>query len=535
MNTSELDTLLEKNEERIKAIKERFVTKKQDIQSYHDLVIEMKDNWETKERFKDNSLSYPSYGRGLEPNIEMNTFMVQEGMTGIQKKKFGDGPSSPQCSVQAKQRRKILSPKRQRFENGFERYMNGKYVEKPIAEIPEKLKEMEAPPPFDTLTAVETMNAKVAERQATIAFVRAKKEVEGKLRSLPVIEKEAQELWENEIVVNMSSDMIENLRRVYMTSKKRDEEHLEDVICEDYLYNICDDPYLDKKLDVIVRETTDEDRESLDNLLMRVSKEHKSDRIEWMQFLVYFTKRGNLRPNEEILFSYMAIADIDTYRQESIRYEEEALDDKQWRLHRELKETLVKKQNKVLKGGKGKYDVTVPQPFDFMKHPKESKTLRQEWLDAEEKKRVKAETRLLKHQFTANEIPKSTTQPRYQKILSNNEKRRVENKDASMARTKAVQKPFSFYERDLKKKMDNLNLIDEVDTDMLNQFRARIVPWRILVPRFKMMMEKEEHEREQRIRQNAEKSFAMASLPPRMQDHEDERKRRIEEDLESTQ
>jgi len=58
-------------------------------------------------------------------------------------------------------------------------------------------------------------------------------------------------------VVNVSSDMIENLRRVYMASKKRDEEHLEDVICEDYLYNICDDLYLDKKLDVIVRETTD--------------------------------------------------------------------------------------------------------------------------------------------------------------------------------------------------------------------------------------------------------------------------------------
>lgn len=55
------------------------------------------------------------------------------------------------------------------------------------------------------------------------------------------------------------------------------------------------------------------------------------------------------------------------------------------------------------------------------------------------------------------------------------------------------------------------------------------------MPRFKMMMEKEEHEREQRIRQNAEKSFAMAKLPPRMQEHEDEKRRRIEEDLESTQ
>ena len=295
----------------------------------------------------------------------------------MQKKKLGDGPSSPQASVQAKQRRKILSPKRQRFENYFERYMNGKYVEKPMAEIPEKLKEMEAPPPFDTVTRAEgTLNAKVAERKETIAFVKAKKEVEGKLRSLPAIEKETQELWENEVVVNISNDMIENLRRVFMSSKKRDEEHLEDVVCEDYLYDICDDPYMDKKLDVIVRETTDGDRESLDNLLMRVSKEHKEERIEWVQFMVFFTKRGKLRPNEELLFSYMAIADIDTYRQESIRYEEENLEDKQWRLHRELKETLVSKQNKVLKGGKGKYDVTVPAPFDFIKNPRNIKTLR---------------------------------------------------------------------------------------------------------------------------------------------------------------
>ena len=78
-------------------------------------------------------------------------------------------------------------------------------------------------------------------------------------------------------------------------------------------------------------------------------------------------------------------------------------------------------------------------------------------------------------------------------------------------------------------------MADDVDTHMLNQFRARIVPWRILVPRFQMMMEKEEHDREQRIRQAAEKSYQMASLPPRMQEHEDEKRRRIEEDLDSTQ
>ena len=76
MNPNELDKLLEKNEARIKDIKERYLAKKENIQTYHDLVNELKDNFETRERFKDNSLSYPSYGRGLEPNIEMNTFMV---------------------------------------------------------------------------------------------------------------------------------------------------------------------------------------------------------------------------------------------------------------------------------------------------------------------------------------------------------------------------------------------------------------------------------------------------------------------------
>ena len=61
------------------------------------------------------------------------------------------------------------------------------------------------------------------------------------------------------------------------------------------------------------------------------------------------------------------------------------------------------------------------------------------------------------------------------------------------------------------------------------------MPYKILVPRYKMMVEKDEHDREQRIRIAAEKSLQMAKLPPRMQNHEDERRRRIEEDLETTQ
>jgi hypothetical protein len=50
------------------------------------------------------------------------------------------------------------------------------------------------------------------------------------------------------------------------------------------------------------------------------------------------------------------------------------------------------------------------------------------------------------------------------------------------------------------------------------------VPWRILIPRFKMMVERDEHEREQRIKRMTEKSLQMSKLPPRMQAAEEARK-----------
>ena len=62
--------------------------KRQNIKSFHEVLTEQKEVFECKERFIDNSLAYPTYGRGLQPNINMNTFMIQEGMTGIQKKKM---------------------------------------------------------------------------------------------------------------------------------------------------------------------------------------------------------------------------------------------------------------------------------------------------------------------------------------------------------------------------------------------------------------------------------------------------------------
>ena len=80
--------------------------------------------------------------------------MIQEGMSGNTKKKMSQAGEhlemSPQVSVQAAQRKKILSPKRQKFENNFEKHMHERYVEKPVTQIPEQMKKLEQPPPFDT-------------------------------------------------------------------------------------------------------------------------------------------------------------------------------------------------------------------------------------------------------------------------------------------------------------------------------------------------------------------------------------------------
>lgn len=71
---------------------------------------------------------------------------------------------------------RILSPRRKRFENHFDDYLVGKYVEQPLVELPEREKRLFERPQFDTLTkAQDSQNAKQtynkllqeAQRQAT--------------------------------------------------------------------------------------------------------------------------------------------------------------------------------------------------------------------------------------------------------------------------------------------------------------------------------------------------------------------------------
>ena len=66
----------------------------------------------------------------------------------------------------------------------------------------------------------------------------------------------------------------------------------------------------------------------------------------------------------------------------------------------------------VPKGGKGKYNVTVPDPFGMTRRAASSyqkKTIRQEWLDEDARKKKAEEDRYRAMNFKANNIPKSTS------------------------------------------------------------------------------------------------------------------------------
>jgi hypothetical protein len=100
---NELDALKQKNEDRIKEIEERYFQKKNEIKTSKDILNEMQDNFEIKEKHIDSSISYPTYGRNLKPGLELDTFMIQQNMCGATKKRRPEDGTvdSPVSNVQA--------------------------------------------------------------------------------------------------------------------------------------------------------------------------------------------------------------------------------------------------------------------------------------------------------------------------------------------------------------------------------------------------------------------------------------------------
>jgi hypothetical protein len=153
-------------------IESEYFQKTKAILNYHEVNQNLKETWSTKEKYKDCSTSYPSYGRGMTPNIKMNTFMIQENMAKVEDKKPElpadvEVPKSdePQPNSQAQQRTRIIEPHRKKFEKQWEDWMNNKYVRQPVGTIDERHQGLMVPPNFDTQTKVNSQNLKVEYNQ----------------------------------------------------------------------------------------------------------------------------------------------------------------------------------------------------------------------------------------------------------------------------------------------------------------------------------------------------------------------------------
>jgi hypothetical protein len=74
----------------------------------------------------------------------------------------------------------------------------------------------------------------------------------------------------------------------------------------------------------------------------------------------------------------------------------------------------------------------------------------------------------------------------------------------------------------LREKKEKAELPPDLETD--TTFRAGKIPWKVLVPLYKGMVEEGEQERKRRISQWASQSLKMSKLPPNMEAQEKRRK-----------
>ena len=172
--------------------------------------------------------------------------------------------------------------------------------------------------------------------------------------------------------------------------------------------------------------------------------------------------------------------------------------------------------------------LTVPKPFRFAeREASRGQSIRQKKLEEMIDEKVLEEENMLHHKFKANVIPLSTKEPRYEQLKRKNEERRDEIKKSSIAATKARENPFSFYERDkdfyVKRALiSEQNVPDEIKNHM--PFKATPIPWSVSTLLFAEIMEKEENEREERIKKRSKETASQSKLPPRMDMHQKAKK-----------
>jgi predicted transcriptional regulator len=124
---------------------------------------------------------------------------------------------------------------------------------------------------FETITKPEgTQNAKVNQKNQWLEEMKKKMKEDQNLKSLPTLEKDAEEILHQEVLVILGKEMLNKLKDIFDKCKERGKEHIDEVETTELIASIAEDTYFEKNLERNVRENVDGVKETLENLLHRV-------------------------------------------------------------------------------------------------------------------------------------------------------------------------------------------------------------------------------------------------------------------------
>ena len=158
---------------------------------------------------------------------------------------------------------------------------------------------------FDTTTKPEgTLNAKVNEKQKWLERERLRKEYLFKSKTLPQMERDAEEVLKEEVVVFIGQEMYNKFKQFFEDLRKREKMAGEEVETRELVHSLAEDPYFEARLQKEVRISVDNDKETLENLLIRILDSFAPSHplINFYTFIGFFTRRGRLREGEAANF-----------------------------------------------------------------------------------------------------------------------------------------------------------------------------------------------------------------------------------------
>ena len=176
---------------------------------------------------------------------------------------------------------------------------------------------------------------------------------------------------------------------------------------------------------------------------------------------------------------------------------------------------------------KSDLNFTIPKPFQFLKEDYHGKKLIKMREILEERK--KNEEDIFRHTFHANPLNRKMfdTNGDLHNVIEREKAERKKRVDRKKKEIQAHLRPFSFYAADLKSFIDRKN--QQCLPPKFKPFKANRIQYKSQVNMYEGHTKYAKDRREERIHQRALSTFNAASLPPRMEMHEKQKKLQEEE------